>query len=103
MSITILYLSLALGADPAAHPKADLLIEPDLLFARMGQFVILDARDEKSYRDGHVPNAVRVDVPEMSKAFNTEVDTNSWAARLGDLGIEVGTPVVVYGDDWREA
>src|SRR5438552_1200616 len=103
MPLALLAVSLALGADPTAYPRPELIIEPNVLAERIDKVVILDARPAKAYEDGHIPSAIRVDVAEMSRAFNTEVDEKAWTKRLGDLGIDIATPVVVYGEDWRES
>lgn len=105
MSLTALYLSLALGADPAAYPNPKLLIEPAELAQQLSapQTVIIDVRGEKSYAEGHVPGAIRVDVGAMSKAFTTESDAGKWGSRLEHLGIAPTFHVVVYGDSWPES
>ena len=97
--------TLVLAAEPQAYPKSDLIVEPAALAKpdAAAKFVILDVRSEKSYAEGHVPDAVRAGADMLSKAFNTDADADSWAKRLGQLGIGAEMPVVVYGDDWREA
>jgi thiosulfate/3-mercaptopyruvate sulfurtransferase len=99
----IVFLSLAIGADPQAYPRQELIIEPTALNERLTRVVVLDARPEKVYEAGHIPGAIRADVAALSKAFTTEVDAEAWAKRLGDLGIDVNSAVVIYGDDWRES
>jgi thiosulfate/3-mercaptopyruvate sulfurtransferase len=103
MSVALLCLSLALGAEPQSYPRSELLIEPAALNERLAKTVVLDARSQRAYDEGHVPGAIHLDVPALSKAFSTHVDAEYWAHRLGDLGIDVNMPVVVYGDDWRES
>ncbi len=103
MSIALLSLSLALSAEPEKYPRQDLIIEAQTLNDRLNRVVILDARLNKAYDAGHIPGAIWIDVAALSKAFNAEVDSEKWAKRLGDLGIDVNTPVVIYGDDWRES
>jgi thiosulfate/3-mercaptopyruvate sulfurtransferase len=103
MSIAVMFLSLSLGAEPQGYPRPELIIEPTALHERLTRVVILDARSQKAYDAGHITGAVRVDVPALSKAFNTEVDAEAWAKRLGDLGVDVNTPVVIYGDAWPES
>ena len=103
MSIAIVCLSLTLCADPETYPRPELIIDATGLNDRLNRVIILDARSEKAYDAGHIPGAVRVDVSALSKAFNSEVDAEKWSKRLGDLGVDVKTPVVVYGDDWRES
>src|SRR5712692_7006042 len=105
MILAALYLSLALGADPAPYPNAKILIEPAQLAQRevAENTVIIDVRGEKSYAAGHVPGAIRLDVAELSKAVNTQSDPGKWGSRLEWLGIAPRSHVVIYGDDWRES
>ena len=94
-----------LGADPAGYAKPELLIEPAALAKAdaLKKFLILDIRGEKSYAEGHVPGAIAVNVAALSKAFNADKNTDTWAKRLAEMGVNVDTAVVVYGTDWREA
>src|SRR5713226_4228875 len=65
---------MALGAKPEAYPKTELIIEPAALaeLDALKKYVILDVRGEKSYAEGHVPGAVRVEVAALSKLFNAD-------------------------------
>ena len=105
MSVAILCLSLALGADPAPYPNAKMLIEPAQLAQKevAEKSVIIDVRGDKSYTEGHVPGAIQVDVGALSKAVNTDSDPEKWGSRLEWLGIAPTSHVIIYGDDWREA
>jgi len=103
MFVSLMLLSLALGAEPAAYPKSELLIEPAALAERLDKFVILDTRLAKVYEEAHVPGALRVDAGEWSKLFNAKPDAATWAKTLGDLGIATDTPVAVYGGSWTDS
>ncbi len=101
-------LMLAPGADPAKghkYPRADLLMEAPALAkdvaAKTAQ--TLDTRSNAKYDAGHVPGAVWVDVPAWSKAFAAGPDKEAWVKLLGACGLDPAAPVVVYGDDVREA
>ena len=80
------------------HPEflveASHLQEPDAA----KRFRILDARPRAKYQAAHVPGAVWVDQATWSRAFYQGQDPDAWSRRVGDLGIDVGTPVVVYDD-----
>jgi thiosulfate/3-mercaptopyruvate sulfurtransferase len=105
MSLTVVFLSLALGAEPATYPNGKLLIEPAELAQKKPaeNLVVIDVRGEKSYAEGHVPGAIRVDVAALSKAVNSDVDPQKWGSRMEQLGIAPTSHVIVYGDDWRES
>jgi thiosulfate/3-mercaptopyruvate sulfurtransferase len=98
-------LMLAPGAEPDKYPHADLLIEtPELAKAVAAKKVqLLDTRTKAKYDAGHIPGAVWVDVPAWSKAFAAGPDKEAWVKLLGACGLDAAAPVVVYGDDVREA
>jgi thiosulfate/3-mercaptopyruvate sulfurtransferase len=99
-------LMLAPGAEPAdKYPHAALLIEaPELAKAVAAKKVqLLDTRTKAKYDAGHIPAAVWVDVPAWSKTFAAGPDRDAWVKLLGGCGLDVAAPVVVYGDDVREA
>jgi thiosulfate/3-mercaptopyruvate sulfurtransferase len=82
------------------YPRAELLVEPSKLLgpgAPKGR-VTLDARTKAKYLKGHVPGAVWVDTAGWARAFAKGQDKAEWSKRIGDLGIDVTTPVVVYDD-----
>lgn len=73
--------------DPAA-------LDPSLL--------VLDARAEEDYRQGHWPGAVRVPVLDWEAAAK-QTDTGLsedryWRTLIGDLGVDGRRPVAVYDD-----
>jgi thiosulfate/3-mercaptopyruvate sulfurtransferase len=93
-------LALLVPAQPTTYPKADLLAEPGQLAKSIGtrEYVILDARGVGKYQDGHIPGAVVVDPVAWARAFGNGDDKPGWSKRVGDLGIDVDTKVVVYDD-----
>lgn len=97
--LTTLLTALAL-APAAQYSKPELLIEPGALAkpAARKKFVILDARPRKAYAAGHVPGALQVDISAWGKAFEKGQDKGEWSKRIGGMGIDASTPVVVYGD-----
>jgi thiosulfate/3-mercaptopyruvate sulfurtransferase len=98
----LLALALIRAADKPkpGYARPYLLIEPAELAKpdAAKKFVILDARGKASYRAGHVPGAVHIDAPQWAKAFAKGQDRADWVKRVGSLGIEVNSPVVVYDD-----
>jgi thiosulfate/3-mercaptopyruvate sulfurtransferase len=102
-NITVILTLLTIASDKeqsSAYPKASLLIEARELAKpeTRASHRVLDTRSKVKYEAGHVPGAARVDAAAWSKAFNTDLDLNHWSRRIGDLGIDADTPVVVYGD-----
>jgi thiosulfate/3-mercaptopyruvate sulfurtransferase len=96
---TLLLLSLLLAdPKPAAYARPGLLIEPAALkdAAARKKFILLDARSRTDYEKGHLPGALQVDTAAWSKAFVAGEDRAAWARRIGGLGIDITTPVVVY-------
>lgn len=96
-------LALLLPADdarPAGYPRPDLLIEPAQLAKAIPahEFVVLDARGKGKYQDGHVPGAVVVDPVGWARAFGNGDDKDGWTKRIGELGIDTDSHVVVYDD-----
>src|SRR5437762_13823703 len=87
------------------YPRADLLIEATQLAQPevAKRYRILDARTAEQYAAGHVPMALPVDPTKWNQAFLSGADQKSWQERLGSLGIDTDTPVVVYADDLRDA
>jgi thiosulfate/3-mercaptopyruvate sulfurtransferase len=94
--------ALLLAADtaPARYPRPELLVEPTELAKPLiaKEFRILDARAKDSYQGGHVPGAVWLNHAEWAKAFAKGQDAAEWAKRIGALGIDSKTKVVVYDD-----
>jgi len=94
MNVACLCLLSLLGA----YPRAELLIEAAELKKAPERFRVLDARTRALYQTGHVPGAVWVSHLEWGQQFNRAADARTWSERLGKLGIDAGTSVVVYGD-----
>lgn len=90
--------SSAFAAAEAEYPRPELLQEPaDLAKPEIGrQFIILDARPRKAFDEKRVPGARWVDALAWAKAFGSGNDGEAWSRRIGDLGIDGATKVVVY-------
>src|SRR4051794_15599457 len=97
MSTMLIPLALmAIGAEPQTYPNAKLLVEPAALMKpERGKAVALDVRSAKSYGEGHIPGALHADAAAWAKAFTAEPEPAAWAKRLGDLGIQASSTVVV--------
>jgi thiosulfate/3-mercaptopyruvate sulfurtransferase len=84
----------------AGYAKPELLMEaaevakPQPAGARR----ILDAREKSKYTESHIPDAVWVDHTTWMRSFTNGDAKDAWAKRIGGLGIDLDTPVVIYDD-----
>lgn len=87
-------------ADDQPYPRPDLLIETaELAKAEVrGRYVILDAREAAKFEKERVPGARWVDHAAWAKSFRGGEDAAGWGKRIGALGIDAETKVVVYDD-----
>ena len=101
LAIVIVACSLGISrADDAKYPRAELLIEPAELAKSVAKdTIILDARAAAKYKAGHIPDARWVDHGQWAKAFGQGTDAKNWGARIGGLGINADSHVVVYDDN----
>ncbi|HEY1067647.1 MAG TPA: sulfurtransferase [Pirellulales bacterium] len=89
--------------DPG-YPHGALLVEPtDLASAGETDFVVLDTRPREKYDSRHIPHARWVDHDTWSKGFGEGGDAASWSQRIGLLGLDGRTPVVVYDEDYKRS
>ena len=105
-TITMAVILVCQQAKSETYPRADLLIEPvDWVKkpAAAQSFRILDARTQAQYMAGHVPDAVWVDHDNWNKTFRNDQSAEAWSKLIGGLGIDIGTPVVVYDDNGTNA
>ncbi|MEM1304420.1 MAG: rhodanese-like domain-containing protein [Planctomycetota bacterium] len=99
-------LAVLIGAAPAVAADADDYARPELLtdqpeLTRLlldaeRRVVVLDVRSQRDYAAGAVPTARRIDIAEWKAAFGDGSDAEGWGERLGRLGIDAQTTVVVY-------
>ena len=77
-----------------AHPE--LLADTDWLASRLSEPMvrIVDARGDKDYAAGHIPGAVQMSGFSLGKMGPDS--SEAFARRVGALGIDEQTPVVVY-------
>lgn len=89
--------------DAKDYPRKELLIEAKDLATivtkeAVNPTVVLDARSRAKFDKGHIPDARWVDHEEWSKAFGKSQDPKEWARRIGDLGIQNESKVIIYDD-----
>jgi thiosulfate/3-mercaptopyruvate sulfurtransferase len=84
------------------YAKPQLLIDPSELSQLLGDetLIVLDARSETAFEEGHVPGARWVNHADWSKAFQAGEggESEAWQDRIRDLGIHSDSNVVVYDD-----
>jgi thiosulfate/3-mercaptopyruvate sulfurtransferase len=88
------------AANKPEYPRPELLLEPTALIKpEIGkQFVVLDARAKKDFDETRVPGARWVDAAAWAKEFGAGKDSEAWSGRIGSLGIDRESKVVVYDD-----
>jgi thiosulfate/3-mercaptopyruvate sulfurtransferase len=70
------------------------------------RYRILDIREAADYEAGHIPGAVRLDLPSWTKQSQHVaglLDRDFWAAAVSHLGVDQQMRVVVYGADAASA
>ncbi len=80
--------------------RAEPLIEPTTLAeaGAAGQFIVLDARSKKAFTASRLPAARWVDAAKWARVFGDGADAEAWSGRIGELGIDRASKVVVYDD-----
>jgi len=102
VAVAALLAGLVVGpAHAEPYPRAQLLVEPEALdkAGAVAELVVLDAREKAKYDAGHVPGARWVDHADWSKGFGDGEDVPAWTARLGELGLDTSSKVIVYDDN----
>jgi thiosulfate/3-mercaptopyruvate sulfurtransferase len=92
--------------------KSGLFVDPAWLKANLSKVVIVDARPEKAFLGGHIPNAVSAPWQTFANmqgkpgdpGWGVLLPKDQLAAKIGALGIDGRTPVVVYAEPpgWGE-
>jgi len=85
---------------------ADYYVDVPWLQANLDRVVVLDARSEKEYKNGHIPGAINVTWQSLSNmkpkqgepGWGVVLPPDQLAAKLGEYGIDGKKPVVVYND-----
>jgi thiosulfate/3-mercaptopyruvate sulfurtransferase len=87
---------------PTEYARPEMLIEAGQLEKRLDdnrgdkKVVILDTRPQEEFEKGHLPGAQWVDIGKWKSEFGEGTDAKDWQQRIGKLGINRDTPVVVY-------
>ncbi|MEM6330555.1 MAG: rhodanese-like domain-containing protein [Planctomycetota bacterium] len=93
----------ASAADPEGYAKPEMLIGGSGLSQLLRgdtPLVVIDVRSRSAYDEWHVPSARWVDVGAWTAAFGEAgaygKNAAAWSERIGALGIDADTTVVVY-------
>ncbi|MEM6798038.1 MAG: rhodanese-like domain-containing protein [Planctomycetota bacterium] len=93
----------ALGAEANDYAKPDMVINGSGLSNLLhsdAPLVVLDVRPRAAYDEWHVPSARWIDIRVWKAAFGKPgaygADAEAWSERIGQLGIDSDTTVVVY-------
>ena len=101
-----------LRAEPASKPESptyarpQMLVEPKQLDTGKAKanYHLLDIRDAKAFTEAHIPGAVLAPKGIWSAAVTEgKADEAFWRMQLSQLGITPNKPVVIIGDDIKEA
>ncbi len=96
-------IAVALVTAGAAQAVDMALIEPGKLQTDISKWVVLDARPETEWRAGHIPGALSLSWEDATQTDGEGIPyrilpPEALAHRLGSMGIDEKTPLVVYGD-----
>lgn len=99
-----LFVMLAFAASSAysaeyANPK--LLVTPADIEKNAGKWVVIDCRDDKAYAAGHIPGAINLGGACAKVMRDTTIrvkKTGDLEKMLGEAGVSMDKPVVVYAD-----
>ena len=98
--------SMASMMDNNSHELPGLIVEPEWLVTHLNQpnLRLLDVRLPEEYDEGHLPDAVWVDLQTLSRQVDGVggmlLPPTEYAARLSQLGVDHDKIVVVYDSNW---
>jgi thiosulfate/3-mercaptopyruvate sulfurtransferase len=85
----------------AEYANPTLLVAPADVEKNKDKWVVIDCRDEKAYAAGHIPGAVSLGgacAKVMRDTTNRIKKTGALEKLLGEAGVSMDKPVVVYAD-----
>lgn len=79
------------------------LIKPAALYATFSDWVVLDARPKTVWEAGRIPGALSLSWEDYTRTDSEDIPyrilpPEELARRLGSMGIDEKTPLVIYGD-----
>jgi len=97
----VLSLLITVPAFAANYANPQLLVGPADIEKNMGKWVVIDCRDDKAYAAGHIPGAITLGGAcgkVLRDATHREKKTADLEKMLGDAGMSMEKPIVVYAD-----
>lgn len=94
-----LFISVPVFAADYANPQ--LLVSPADVEKNKDKWVVLDCRDEKAYAAGHIPGAITLGDACAKIMRDTTIrvkKTSALEKMMGEAGISMDKPVVIYAD-----
>lgn len=85
----------------AEYSNPQLLVTPADIEKNKGKWIVIDCRDEKAYAAGHIPDAINLGGPCAKVLRDTTLrikKTSELENILGEAGLSMDKPVVVYAD-----
>lgn len=85
----------------AEYANPQLLVTPSDIEKNKGKWVVIDCRDDKAYAAGHIPGAINLGGACGKILRDTTLrikKTGDIEKLLGEAGVSMGRPVVVYAD-----
>jgi thiosulfate/3-mercaptopyruvate sulfurtransferase len=103
VSVTVAAAAHGQEPPPAAYPNGKLLVEPNDLKKSIdtSSVLVVDVRPIDAYRTGHLPDAVPLDIEQVTKQSRQRgalKDAKLWAEIVGTLGVQPDKPVVIYDE-----
>ena len=98
IAVLVFAVASAYGAE-YVNPK--LLVTPADIEANAGNWVVIDCRDHKEYSTGHIPGAINLGGACAKVMRDTTIrvkKTGELEKLLGEAGVSMDKPVVVYAD-----
>lgn len=91
---------------PIEAAAANTYINAEMLQADLANVVVIDARADKEYNNGHVPGAINITWPMLSNmtpkqsevGWGVVLGKEELGAKLGSFGIDGSKAIVVYND-----
>jgi thiosulfate/3-mercaptopyruvate sulfurtransferase len=86
--------------------ESDLLVTPDWLEGQLERedIAIIDVRSADEYAEGHVPNAIHLELSQWTHAEDGVpgmlLDAESFARLVGNAGIGNDTTLIIYDSNW---
>lgn len=99
--LLIVFLFISAVSYGAEYANPQLLVTPSDIEKNKGKWVVVDCRDDKAYAAGHIPGAINLGGACGKVLRDTTLrikKTGELEKLLGEAGVSMDKPVVVYAD-----